>query len=198
MAHYAFITDGIVTEVITGIDETELIEGLDTETWYGKMIKDKLIALAIDEVGYTEGRRNDNKFAALAGHANHQPWCMTYLVAMFKAAGIGKAIPNSASVEFVERWALKNKRIRPTLKAKKGDLIVMDFDQSGKGQHIGLAIHKLNIERKVIHTVEGNTGNSSETNGEGVALKTRSTTIIRCVIRPKYHRKSGAETEATK
>jgi hypothetical protein len=35
MAHYAFITDGIVTEVITGIDETETIDGLDTETWYG-------------------------------------------------------------------------------------------------------------------------------------------------------------------
>ena len=35
MAHYAFITDGIVTEVIVGIDETKLIEGLDPETWYG-------------------------------------------------------------------------------------------------------------------------------------------------------------------
>ena len=35
MAHYAFITDGIVTEVIVGINETETIEGLDTETWYG-------------------------------------------------------------------------------------------------------------------------------------------------------------------
>ena len=35
MAHYAFITTGIVTEVITGIDETELIEGLDPEIWYG-------------------------------------------------------------------------------------------------------------------------------------------------------------------
>jgi len=35
MAHYAFITAGVVTEVITGIDETETIEGLDTETWYG-------------------------------------------------------------------------------------------------------------------------------------------------------------------
>ena len=35
MAHYAFITDNIVTEVINGIDETETIEGLDTETWYG-------------------------------------------------------------------------------------------------------------------------------------------------------------------
>ena len=36
MAHYAFLdSDNIVTEVIVGIDETELIEGLDTETWYG-------------------------------------------------------------------------------------------------------------------------------------------------------------------
>jgi hypothetical protein len=37
MAHYAFITDGIVTEVIVGIDENELIEGLDPETWYGDL-----------------------------------------------------------------------------------------------------------------------------------------------------------------
>ena len=36
MAHYAFLNENnIVTEVITGIDETELIDGLDTETWYG-------------------------------------------------------------------------------------------------------------------------------------------------------------------
>jgi hypothetical protein len=36
MAHYAFLdANNVVTEVITGIDETELIEGLDTETWYG-------------------------------------------------------------------------------------------------------------------------------------------------------------------
>ena len=36
MAHYAFIdTNNVVTEVIVGIHETELIEGLDTETWYG-------------------------------------------------------------------------------------------------------------------------------------------------------------------
>jgi hypothetical protein len=36
MAHYAFLDkNNIVTEVITGIDETELIEDLDTETWYG-------------------------------------------------------------------------------------------------------------------------------------------------------------------
>ena len=38
MAHYAFLDDSnIVTEVITGIDEIELIEGLDPETWYGNL-----------------------------------------------------------------------------------------------------------------------------------------------------------------
>lgn len=36
MAHYAFLDENnIVVEVITGIDETELIEGLDPEIWYG-------------------------------------------------------------------------------------------------------------------------------------------------------------------
>ena len=35
MAHYAFLNENnIVTEVIVGVDETELIEGLDPETWY--------------------------------------------------------------------------------------------------------------------------------------------------------------------
>ena len=36
MAHYAFLDENnVVTEVITGIDENQTIEGLDTETWYG-------------------------------------------------------------------------------------------------------------------------------------------------------------------
>jgi hypothetical protein len=36
MAHYAFLDENnIVTAVIVGIDETELIDGIDTETWYG-------------------------------------------------------------------------------------------------------------------------------------------------------------------
>ena len=44
MAHYAFLDDNnIVTEVIVGIDETELIEGLDPETWYGNFKKQKCV-----------------------------------------------------------------------------------------------------------------------------------------------------------
>jgi hypothetical protein len=35
MAHYAFLdNNNFVTEVIVGVEETELIEGLNPETWY--------------------------------------------------------------------------------------------------------------------------------------------------------------------
>jgi len=38
MAHYAFLNKkNVVIEVITGIDETKLIEGLDPETFYGNV-----------------------------------------------------------------------------------------------------------------------------------------------------------------
>jgi hypothetical protein len=37
MAHYAFLDENnVVTEVIVGIDETELIEDKDPEVWYGE------------------------------------------------------------------------------------------------------------------------------------------------------------------
>jgi hypothetical protein len=44
MAHYAFLDENnIVTEVIVGIDETELIEGLTPEEWYGNFRGQKCV-----------------------------------------------------------------------------------------------------------------------------------------------------------
>ncbi len=44
MAHYAFLNnDNIVTEVIPGIDETELIENQSPEQWYGNFRGQKCV-----------------------------------------------------------------------------------------------------------------------------------------------------------
>jgi hypothetical protein len=44
MAYYAFLNENnIVTEVIKGIDETELIEGLSPEVWYGNFRNQKCV-----------------------------------------------------------------------------------------------------------------------------------------------------------
>jgi hypothetical protein len=36
MAHYAYLENNIVMDVIVGKDESELIDGLDTETYYAQ------------------------------------------------------------------------------------------------------------------------------------------------------------------
>jgi len=36
MAHYAYLENNIVVDVIVGKDESELIDGLDTETYYAQ------------------------------------------------------------------------------------------------------------------------------------------------------------------
>ena len=36
MAHYAYLENNVVVDVIVGKDETELIDGLDTETYYAQ------------------------------------------------------------------------------------------------------------------------------------------------------------------
>jgi hypothetical protein len=44
MAHYAFLdANNIVTEVITGIDENELVDGLTPEQWYGEFRGQKCV-----------------------------------------------------------------------------------------------------------------------------------------------------------
>jgi len=44
MAHYAFLDESnIVTEVITGKDENELIDGLTPEEWYGNFRGQKCV-----------------------------------------------------------------------------------------------------------------------------------------------------------
>ena len=68
MAHYAFLDEhNIVTEVIVGKDETELIEGLDPETWYEKYRGQKCVRTSYNGnirfnyagIGYTYDQETD-------------------------------------------------------------------------------------------------------------------------------------------
>lgn len=62
MAHYAFLDENnIVTEVIVGIDETELIEGKSPEDWYAEFRGQKCVRTSYNSkirynyagIGYT-------------------------------------------------------------------------------------------------------------------------------------------------
>jgi hypothetical protein len=76
MAHYAFLDkNNIVTEVIVGIDETELIEGLSTEEWYGNFRGQKCVRTSYNGsirgvyagIGYSYDEVNDVFVAPIQG-----------------------------------------------------------------------------------------------------------------------------------
>jgi len=80
MAHYAFLDDSnIVTEVITGKDETETIEDLTPEEWYGNYRKQKCVRTSYNAnirynyagVGYTYDPIDD-AFIAPMPECGHQ------------------------------------------------------------------------------------------------------------------------------
>jgi hypothetical protein len=92
-------------------------------------------------------------------------------------------------------WGLKHKRVIQTEKAKAGDLLIFDFSKSGQSEHIGLAIEDFNPKTKTIKTIEGNTGEKSQANGEGVYTKIRSKDFIKAVIRPRYETPGATQGE---
>ena len=152
----------------------------------------QVISKAVSHVGYKEGPNNDNQFAKLCGHAHNQPWCATFISAIFLEAGLKGLVPNSAAVAAFEVWGKAAKFAVPISEAKRGDLIIFDFAKKNKPDHIEIAIHDVDLNTHTIQTIGGNTSNGNDTNGDGVYRRTRSAEFIRAAIRPPYKETSNA------
>jgi hypothetical protein len=148
---------------------------------------DAVLSQARGNIGYSEGPKNDNKFAATAKHPNHQPWCATFLVACFTKANALDAIKNSSSVIEIAKWGKTKKTLVDLKDAKAGDLILMDFTGSKVPQHIGIAAKDYDGIHHSIETIEGNTSDSgSQANGDGVFRKVRPAQFVYTVVRPLW------------
>jgi len=147
---------------------------------------DFVLAQARAAIGYQEGVNNDNKFAAIAKHPNHQPWCSTFVIACFIQGHAEKAVKNTSSCIEMHNWGVTQKAIVQLKDAKAGDLILMDFTGSKVPQHIGIASKDFDAVHKSIETIEGNTGNVSQANGDGVYRKVRPAQYIFAVVRPQW------------
>jgi len=72
MAHYAFLDENnIVTEVIVGVNETELIEGKSPVQWYGEFRNQKCVQTSYNTVGgvHAKGGTPLNKNYAGIGYS---------------------------------------------------------------------------------------------------------------------------------
>lgn len=133
----------------------------------------KQIELALKEVGYYEGKNNDNKFGKFY-NANYQPWCMYFVQWIYQHAG--KKLPYfTGSCSALLRWYKENapsQVIKATLtgiKIPSGAIIIYNFG------HTGIVLRRWDDGH--ITTIEGNTSpgvNGSQSNGDGVYVRNRN------------------------
>jgi len=166
---------------------------------------EKIISIAIPEIGYLEKRSNsqlDDK-TANAGDKNYtkywrdmcaslqaQPWCACFQVWCARHAGIAASIiPSLYSCSEMKQWA-KDRGIwhdRNGATPQPGDLIIYQ-DTNGHPCHIGL-VEK--VDSSNVHTIEGNTSSGNDVvvaNGGAVARKSYAKTNSRIAgyFRPRY------------
>jgi len=155
------------------------------------------LAAARSEIGYTESPAGSNqtKFAGEAGHANGQPWCATFLVAI--ANRVGLALPSRSAYTPTLAEGFKTARRWHTTPAV-GDFVFFDWpgDDKRRIQHGAV------VERVYPHdlvTIEGNTSAdnySSQDNGGGVFRRTRPrNSSIVGYGRPAYSGATPAPTQ---
>ena len=148
----------------------------------------KVISSAVSHLGYQEGANNDNKFAAIAGHANHQPYCVTGIRAAQIEGDEKTAMKNTAGCIDLLAWATANNALVTIETGKRGDVALLNFDGGKVPQHAALLIHDYDLKKNEIQTIEYNTssGVGSQSNGGGVYKKRRQRAYIVAMVRPKY------------
>lgn len=136
-------------------------------------------------VGETPHGSNRNPFAKLAGHADGQPWCATFLVAT--ARQIGLRLPSESA--YTPTMADGFKRVGLfTQTPQPGDIGFVDFpgDNKTRVQHVAIVTHVLG---DTVGTVEGNTSSGvkgSQDNGGMVAERIRPRSIFVGFGRPPF------------
>jgi hypothetical protein len=132
------------------------------------------------DLGYDEQPGNRNKFAAVAGHANGQSWCATYVSAKLIEAevlpkGHSVLVPSSRTMHATAKqkgWAVKASDLKP------GDIVhlIRGPVKAWKG-HVGVVVKVLrDASGKVteIWTIEGNATPAGHANvGGSVGLHKR-------------------------
>jgi hypothetical protein len=159
----------------------------------------RLLEIVAREEGYHEGRNNDNKFAAIAGHANHAAWCDTFVVATAKLAGVS-GVPNSAYCPSSEAAYKAAGRLHTT--PRVGDQFFVYIRSEGTVGHTGW-VTGIAAGGRSVYTIEGN----SNTNGspEGIevvrrvrpVLRTAPYSGIRSYGRPTYQSAPAAKPKTT-
>lgn len=134
-------------------------------------LKDTL-DIARRNLGFVEGPNNDNPYAPLVGHANHQPWCASFVAAVMKRAGV--ELPSTSAYTPTMANGFK-KAGRWHSKGQAGDVVFFEWPGMGRIAHVGL-VEVANADGTYI-CIEGNTDSRGGRTGGRVMRQHRKASI---------------------
>lgn len=149
-----------------------------------------VIKHARKHLGYVEGANKDNLFGKWYG-ANHAPWCAAFASWAINAAGHGELIAGAQTKKGFNSCGkgiafFKAKNAWFDVKhAKVGDLAFFDWDHDGEQDHVGI-VTGIDLKKKQVKCIEGNTSDKSHSNGGVVQEQWRNFSVIMGVGRPAY------------
>lgn len=158
-----------------------------------KITADMIIAKAKEFEGVKESPPNSNNvifnrdYYGKPVKGAEYPWCCAFVWDVFRMCGASRLFydgKKTALCAAVESWGRNKHLVVEKTKGKKGDLVLFDFTNKGRACHIGIIIKK--NDDGTYTTIEGNTGTGNNSNGGMVMKRVRKTSMIRCIIRPKY------------
>jgi hypothetical protein len=154
---------------------------------------DKVIALALGQVGFVEGVNNDNPYGASVG-MNHEPYCCLGVSWTFRNVGLVDLVAGQYSWGYAECqgalniFASKGLVLPHGTPAKAGDIAMWAWDNPNVAEHTELIIEDQTPSGLVL--VGWNTSpdhaNGSQANGGGTYLRHRSVYGLKAIVRPRY------------
>jgi hypothetical protein len=139
-----------------------------------------VLLVARRNLGFVEGPRNENPYAPLVGHAQHQPWCASFVAAVMLRAGVELAHP-SAYTPTMANGFKREKRWHNT--GKVGDVVFFAWPGMGRIAHVGIV--EVVLSPVVYQTIEGNTDSAGGRTG-GRVMRQRRRAHIAGFGRPAY------------
>ena len=123
--------------------------------------RNQFVDTALSQVGYKEGKNNNNKYGSYFGH-NNVSWCAYFVDWCADQVGIlKKSVPYYPGCGSYVKWYQDRKQwLDGSLKPKKGYLILFKPTKKGAtASHIGIVT---DVDSSYVYTVEGNAGKNSD------------------------------------
>lgn len=142
--------------------------------------REKIIDVALKEVGYSESEGNKTKYGVWFGW-DGQEWCGIFCSWVYFMAGV-PIKKGGFSMGFAGVGTLLNNyRKNMTNDPQHGDLVIFDWNLDNKPDHVAL-FNGWIVKGKSFKTIEGNTSLANDSSGGRVMERERKTTLTQCFI----------------